>query len=147
MSAPQGLRPIAGHEAIRERLETAARTGRLPQSMLLHGPAGVGKQRLALWLARLLLCERQTGCGECQSCRDQCPAESHVHGPLTVRLLADTHRAGTLRQSRLGAAGAVRAIGKGSRWRSMTESDGCSLFAAALSQRWPHSSQIQNLRP
>jgi len=63
------LPPIAGHAAIRERLEAAAQSGRLPQSMLMHGPAGIGKQRLALWLSRLLLCERRTGCGECGSCR------------------------------------------------------------------------------
>lgn len=69
MTAPHGLRPIAGHEAARQRLTAAADSGRLPQSMLFHGPAGIGKQRLALWLGRLLLCERRSGCGECQSCR------------------------------------------------------------------------------
>ena len=63
------LPPIAGHAAIRARLEAAAGSGRLPQSLLLHGPAGIGKQRLALWLSRLLLCERLSGCGECGSCR------------------------------------------------------------------------------
>ncbi len=63
------LPPIAGHVAIRQRLEAAAQSGRLPQSMLLHGPEGIGKQRLALWLSGLLLCERRSGCGECRSCR------------------------------------------------------------------------------
>jgi DNA polymerase III subunit delta' len=43
--------------------------------MLLAGPKGVGKQRLALWLAQLIQCERsgagsrQEPCGECRSCR------------------------------------------------------------------------------
>jgi DNA polymerase-3 subunit delta' len=39
--------------------------------MLLHGPAGVGKQRLALWLGQRLLCTGpQPGpCGRCQHCR------------------------------------------------------------------------------
>jgi DNA polymerase-3 subunit delta' len=45
--------------------------------MLLAGPKGVGKQRLALWLAQLIQCEapsgaggpRQEPCGECHSCR------------------------------------------------------------------------------
>lgn len=38
--------------------------------MLLHGPEGVGKQRLALWLSQMLLCAKSDGpCGECQGCR------------------------------------------------------------------------------
>lgn len=65
------LRPLYGHEAVRHRLATAAKGGRLPQALLLEGPEGVGKQRLALWLAQLLLCERDTQepCNECRSCR------------------------------------------------------------------------------
>jgi len=37
----------------------------------LQGPRGVGKQRLGLWLAQLLLCESPSAapCGKCQSCR------------------------------------------------------------------------------
>ena len=45
--------------------------GTLPSSILFHGPRGVGKQRLGLWLAQLLLCEG-TGsrpCGACRHCR------------------------------------------------------------------------------
>lgn len=39
--------------------------------MLLEGPEGVGKQRLALWLAQVLLCERggEEPCTECRSCK------------------------------------------------------------------------------
>ncbi|HSA57015.1 MAG TPA: hypothetical protein VLE53_14985 [Gemmatimonadaceae bacterium] len=62
--------PLYGHTALRERLSERVRGGTLPQSLLLHGPAGVGKQRLALWLAQALLCERETPpCGECRQCR------------------------------------------------------------------------------
>lgn len=47
--------------------------GRLPQSLLLEGPAGVGKQRVALWLAQRLVCEAPIEggepCGACQPCR------------------------------------------------------------------------------
>ena len=62
--------PLFGHDALRRRLLAASRAGRLPSSLLLHGPAGVGKQRLALWLARALLCEAaDPPCGICQGCR------------------------------------------------------------------------------
>ena len=66
------LHALYGHEAIRSRLANAVAAGRLPQSLLIEGPQGVGKQRLALWLAQLLLCEgdhRDEPCGNCRSCR------------------------------------------------------------------------------
>ena len=41
----------------------------LPASLLFHGPRGIGKQRLALWLAQTLLCENANRpCGKCKSC-------------------------------------------------------------------------------
>jgi len=62
--------PLYGHANLRERLLGALASGRLPASLLLHGPAGVGKQRLALWLGAALLCESSDRpCGICQSCR------------------------------------------------------------------------------
>ncbi len=64
--------PLHGHAAARARLRDAFERGALPASLLLHGPRGVGKQRLALWLGQLLLCEGKGDdrpCGRCQSCR------------------------------------------------------------------------------
>jgi DNA polymerase-3 subunit delta' len=62
--------PLFGHDALRNRLLEASHAGRLPSSLLLHGPAGIGKQRLALSLARALLCEGDKApCGSCQGCR------------------------------------------------------------------------------
>jgi DNA polymerase-3 subunit delta' len=44
--------------------------GTLPASLLLQGPPGIGKQRLALWLAQALLCQSATRpCGSCEHCR------------------------------------------------------------------------------
>ena len=65
------LVPLFGHAAIRQRLQSAVDRGTLPASLLLHGPAGVGKQRLALWLGQRLLCDGASPrpCGTCQQCR------------------------------------------------------------------------------
>jgi len=71
--------PLIGHVRVRTQLAAAAARGTLPASLLLHGPPGIGKQRLALWLARQLLCLAPSSaagqpadgwaCGACQSCR------------------------------------------------------------------------------
>ncbi len=67
------LRPLYGHEGIRNRLAGAVASGRLPQALLFEGPRGVGKQRLALWLAQRMVCEAGSGkrepCGLCQPCK------------------------------------------------------------------------------
>jgi len=67
------LPPLYGHEDLRRRFATAAAEGRLPQSLLLHGPEGTGKERLAQWIAALLLCRSvdpaDRPCGSCRSCR------------------------------------------------------------------------------
>ena len=65
------LPAIVGHLQARARLGEALRSGRLPQVLAISGPAGVGKQRLALWLAQLVLCERRElePCGRCRACR------------------------------------------------------------------------------
>ena len=64
------LARLAGHLEARRRLAGAVASGRLPQVLLLAGPEGVGKQRLALWLAQLVLCERPASepCGQCRAC-------------------------------------------------------------------------------
>ena len=68
------LPPIFGHEGVKSRLAGAHASGKLPQSLLLTGPRGVGKQRLALWLAQLIHCEAPGNrgtepCGNCRACR------------------------------------------------------------------------------
>jgi DNA polymerase-3 subunit delta' len=81
------LRPVYGHEALRARLGTAVTTGRLPQVMLLVGPPGSGKQRLALWLGQALLCPDATDgpCGRCHECtlaRDLAHPDLHWFVPI-----------------------------------------------------------------
>jgi DNA polymerase-3 subunit delta' len=66
------LPPVYGHAEALAMLAAAARAGNLSQSLLVHGPAGIGKERVAMWLAQLVLCEapRAEGpCGQCRNCR------------------------------------------------------------------------------
>jgi|JI7StandDraft_1071085.scaffolds.fasta_scaffold50396_3 DNA polymerase-3 subunit delta' len=69
------FRPVYGHQLLRDRLAAAWHGDRLPASLLFVGRRGVGKQRLALWLGQMLLCERAQvealpePCGACQHCR------------------------------------------------------------------------------
>jgi len=65
------LSPITGHHQARRSFAIAVRSGRLPQVLLLSGPTGIGKQRLALWLGQLALCEQpgEGPCGTCRACR------------------------------------------------------------------------------
>ncbi|HSG81779.1 MAG TPA: hypothetical protein VLC48_06005 [Gemmatimonadota bacterium] len=62
---------LAGHEDVKDRLARAISTGRLGQSLLLYGPRGVGKQRLAIWSAAAINCRSDAPrpCGQCKSCR------------------------------------------------------------------------------
>lgn len=64
---------IQGHDEVRATLARAVGKGEIPGSLLMHGPVGVGRQRMGLWLAQTILCETPdplTGaCGECVHCR------------------------------------------------------------------------------
>jgi DNA polymerase-3 subunit delta' len=65
---------ILGHDAIVEHFRRTLAAGRLASTYLFVGPPGVGKKRLALELAKCLLCPRLAdaeleACGECDSCR------------------------------------------------------------------------------
>ena len=76
-----GLGDIKGHEPIRRLIARAVARDRLPPCLLLTGPDGVGKRRVALALAELLNCEAvripETGglpalpdaCGVCAPCQ------------------------------------------------------------------------------
>ena len=73
------LGSIRGHATIRRLLARAVARDRLPPSLVLSGPDGVGKRQVAVGVAELLNCEavRDAGdpagvpesCGECRTCR------------------------------------------------------------------------------
>jgi DNA polymerase III subunit delta' len=65
---------ILGHDDVVERFRRTLERGRLASTYLFVGPAGIGKRRFALELAKALLCSETDdrvleACGRCESCR------------------------------------------------------------------------------
>ncbi|MDB4885389.1 MAG: holB [Gemmatimonadetes bacterium] len=110
------LLPIHGHAGLRTRFDDAIQRDALPASLLLHGPLGIGKQRLALWLGQRLVCDgpEPRPCGRCQHCR-YALAGTHpdIHwyfprprlkdGDASPSKIADDFREATLERVRTGA--------------------------------------------
>src|SRR5712691_4586017 len=106
--------PLYAHEGIRHRLVGAIASGRLPQALLFEGPTGVGKQRLGLWLAQALVCERAgeragveagEGCGECQQCKlvlNLSHPDVHWFVPLELSKKGDADKQVDLAEEALG---------------------------------------------
>jgi DNA polymerase-3 subunit delta' len=69
------LAAIIGHKPVVDLLRQAVARGRVPQSLLLAGPEGVGKRAVAVALAQAVNCptRRKTGgddaCGTCATCQ------------------------------------------------------------------------------
>src|SRR4051812_31316740 len=92
------LAALVGHLDQRARLAEALRAGKLPQVLAIAGPAGLGKQRLALWLGQLALCERRElePCGRCRACRlvqGLAHADLHWFVPIPRPKAADPEKA------------------------------------------------------
>jgi DNA polymerase III subunit delta' len=62
------LPELIGHEEERDALGAAFARNQLPGSLLLHGPAGIGKQRLGLWLGQRILCDTPGPVEPCNVC-------------------------------------------------------------------------------
>lgn len=64
--------PLPWQETLWESLNSRIESGRLPHAILLSGPSGVGKMRLAKALAHHLLCKAEMtkyACGSCKGCQ------------------------------------------------------------------------------
>jgi DNA polymerase-3 subunit delta' len=64
--------PLPWHDSAVRNLNSAWQQRRWPHALLIQGPEGLGKQRLARWIAQSILCDRGgdklSACGECASC-------------------------------------------------------------------------------
>lgn len=61
---------VLGQRRVKLQLLSVLQSRRLPHAYLFHGPEGVGKDAMAIELARVLHCERggEAACGVCDSC-------------------------------------------------------------------------------
>ncbi len=60
---------IVGHKEQIELLSMLRQSGRWPHALLFSGPSGIGKRKIALAFAQMLICPEQPGaCGICGAC-------------------------------------------------------------------------------
>lgn len=62
---------VIGQHRVKNLLKEILSSGRIPNALLLEGPDGVGKDAMAIELAKTLNCERSKTepCNQCPSCR------------------------------------------------------------------------------
>ncbi|HSW11510.1 MAG TPA: DNA polymerase III subunit delta' [Solimonas sp.] len=80
------MQPLPWQQEIWLDLSALVLQKRLPQAMLLAGPAGVGKRQFARALAAFVLCESRSGyaCGQCRGCA-QLAVGNHPNALLLSR--------------------------------------------------------------
>jgi len=103
---------LMGHQAVRSRLLERLGAGRLSGSLLLTGPEGIGKRRVALELAQRELCLRRSACGVCEGCRlfgtDPLPTELPHFLRIAPEGKAGLIRIGAIRDDELVEGGVIR---------------------------------------
>ncbi|WP_298865513.1 DNA polymerase III subunit delta' [uncultured Gimesia sp.] len=99
---------IKGHQSILEMLNRALSRGRMPHALLFAGDAGIGKKRIASYLAQCLFCQQTAAdqlscCHECDSCKQmaagthpdlisiECPPDKAIL-PLSLIIGRDENR-------------------------------------------------------
>ena len=115
LELPPVSAPLPWQGAAWRRLAEQLEAGQLPHALLVAGPAGIGKARLALALARLLLChcpEAGHNCGSCPGCRY---SQSGSHGDFRWLQPEGKSRVIKIDQIRDAVAFAFRTAGFGSR--------------------------------
>jgi len=103
---------IQGHLPARQRLWDRVQSGRLSGSLLLTGPDGIGKRRVALELAQRELCFRRSACGTCEGCRPFRSEPLPLELPNLLRIApegkAGLIKIGTIREDDLVEGGVIR---------------------------------------
>lgn len=60
---------VIGHQDEIQKLFQLKQKGRWPHAIMLVGPSGIGKKKIALGMAQVLVCENSSdGCGQCGAC-------------------------------------------------------------------------------
>jgi DNA polymerase III subunit delta' len=111
-------------------LTRAQRAGRLPHALLIHEAPGAGGDWLALWAARLALCERpaEAPCGACTACRR---AAALVHPDLQRLMPLEDSRQIRIEQVRdLAAELALTSHAGGYKVGILTPADALNRFGA-----------------
>lgn len=103
---------LRGHAPIRQRLLDRLQAGKLSGSLLLTGPEGIGKRRVALELAQRELCYTRSACGQCEGCRvfktDPLPQELPNLLRIAPEGKAGLIRIGMIREDDLVEGGVIR---------------------------------------
>ncbi len=113
---------IQGHQPIRAKLLERLQAGKLPGTLLLTGPEGIGKRRVALEMAQRELCFRKSACGDCEGCglfhSDPLPIELPNLLRIAPEGKAGLIKVGMIREDDLVEGGVIN-------WASLSPAMGC----------------------